>query len=175
LVAANIFSNPQFEWTVQEFQDWCRGAAEEWGYDLEEVGGVGRALEADPWGRDAELGDASQVVAFRRREDVGDKLREERARKVLKGLGLGAGEPHELLAEHRHTAHPMAGKPPARESVREIGDAIKRKMEAFREAFVPLEQIWFEKEVRWTWCVYFILLNYYFWRCPRCVPGGLRC
>ncbi|KAJ6624047.1 hypothetical protein B0H10DRAFT_2162326 [Mycena sp. CBHHK59/15] len=123
-------SDHKFEWTVKEFDDWCRGAAEEWGYELEELGGVGRPMEDDPWGRDEDLGDASLVVAFR----------------PLEGLGLG-GDPHELLAERRHVAHDMALHLPTIESAKKIGDTVKAKMESFREAFIPLEQIWFEQDV----------------------------
>ncbi|EKM58234.1 uncharacterized protein PHACADRAFT_116997, partial [Phanerochaete carnosa HHB-10118-sp] len=50
----------KFEWTVQEFRVWCEAAAREWGYDVT-VSGVGRAQEKDKWGRDDELGSASQV------------------------------------------------------------------------------------------------------------------
>ncbi|KAJ7928804.1 hypothetical protein B0H13DRAFT_1543268, partial [Mycena leptocephala] len=136
----------KFEWTADEFTAWCRGAADEWGYDIEELGGVGRPLEDDPWGRDDELGDASFVVAFRRKEDGQQAARAERARAVLKALALG-GEPHELLAEHQHKAHEKSRQHPTPESVKLIGDMIKTKMESFREAFIPLEQMWFEQEV----------------------------
>ncbi|KAJ6507917.1 hypothetical protein C8R47DRAFT_966618 [Mycena vitilis] len=136
----------KFEWTADEFGAWCRAAADEWGYDIEEMGGVGRPLEDDPWGRDDELGDASFVVAFRRKEDGQHDARAERARGVLKALALD-GEPHELLAEHQHKAHEKAGQQPTADSVKLIGDMIKGKMESFREAFISLEQMWFEQEV----------------------------
>ncbi|KAF8206165.1 hypothetical protein K438DRAFT_1816712 [Mycena galopus ATCC 62051] len=129
-----------------EFAAWCRESADEWGYDMEELSGVGRPLEDDPWGRDDELGDASLVVAFRRKEDGQQVVRAERARSVLEALALG-GEPHELLAEHQHKAHENARQEPTRESVKLVGDAIKAKMESFREAFISLEQMWFEQEV----------------------------
>ncbi|KAJ7261738.1 hypothetical protein B0H12DRAFT_1181351 [Mycena haematopus] len=136
----------KFEWAPDEFAAWCRQAADEWGYDIEELGGVGRPLEDDPWGRDGELGDASLVVAFCRKEDGQQVVRSERARSVLAGLALG-GEPHELLVEHQHKAHEMARQSLTRESVKIIGDTIKAKMESFREAFISLEQMWFEQEV----------------------------
>ncbi|KAJ7761990.1 hypothetical protein DFH07DRAFT_814812 [Mycena maculata] len=136
----------KFEWTPEEFAEWCHGAAEEWGYDIEELGGVGRPIEDDPWGRDDALGDASLVVVFRRKEDGQVAEREERGRSALKTLGLG-GEPHQLLAIHLHKAHEMSRRPPTLESVKAIGDVVKAKMESFREAIVSLEQIWFEQEV----------------------------
>lgn len=136
----------KFEWTVDEFNAWCRATAEEWGYDLEELGGVGRPLEDDPWGRDEELGDASLVVAFRRKDDGGDVERAERGRAALDALGLG-GEPHELLAEHVHKAHELSHQCPTAETMTLIGEVIKTKMESLREAFLPLEQMWYEPEV----------------------------
>ncbi|KAJ7364333.1 hypothetical protein DFH08DRAFT_839033 [Mycena albidolilacea] len=136
----------KFEWTPEEFAAWCREAAGEWGYEIEELAGVGRPLEQDPWGRDDELGDASLVVAFRRKEDGQQATRAERARSVLKALALPS-EPHELLAEHQHKAHEKAGQQPTSDSIKLIGDMIKAKMESFREAFISLEQMWFEQEV----------------------------
>ncbi|KAJ7650045.1 hypothetical protein FB45DRAFT_778946 [Roridomyces roridus] len=135
----------KFEWTPEEFAEWCHGAAEEWGYDIEELGGVGRAIEDDPWGRDEELGDASLVVAFCRKNDDWEE-RAQRGRQVLSQLELG-GEPHKLLATHLHKGHEMARQVPTAESIQVIGNAVKAKMESFREAFIALEQIWFEPDV----------------------------
>ncbi|KAJ6532045.1 hypothetical protein B0H19DRAFT_1273204 [Mycena capillaripes] len=136
----------KFEWTADEFAAWCHQAADEWGYDIEELSGVGRPLEDDPWGRDEELGDASFVVAFRRKEDGQQAERAKRARDVLNALAL-EGEPHELLVEHQHKAHEKSRQPPTSDSVKLIGDTVKAKMESFREAFISLEQMWFEQEV----------------------------
>ncbi|KAF7336806.1 hypothetical protein MVEN_02116400 [Mycena venus] len=130
----------KFEWTPKEFAAWCREAADEWGYEIEELSGT------TPGGRDDELGDASLVVAFRRKEDGQQAERAERAREMLKALTL-EGEPHELLVEHRHKAHEKAHQPPTPNSVKLIGDTIKAKMESLREAFISLEQMWFEQEV----------------------------
>ena len=57
----------KFEWTVEEFAQWCSAVAAEWGYTVE-VGGVGKAREVDGWGRDDALGWASQTAAFTRIE-----------------------------------------------------------------------------------------------------------
>ncbi|KAJ7067132.1 hypothetical protein C8F01DRAFT_1120393 [Mycena amicta] len=140
-----IFRHPdhKFEWTIPEFHEWCREVAKEWDYELEEMGGVGRPLEDDPWGRDEELGDASFVVSFLRKDDVPKETRAEKARTVLEGLAL-SGEPHELLAEHLHKAHESAGR---HDSVGAIGNKIKAKMEGLREAIIPLEQIWFDPTI----------------------------
>ncbi|KAJ6536364.1 hypothetical protein B0H19DRAFT_384334 [Mycena capillaripes] len=136
----------KFEWTVEEFEAWCRALAEEWGYEIEELGGVGRALEDDPWGRDDALGYASLVVAFRRKDDGKYPERAERGRAVLTALGLD-GEPHELLAEHVHKVHEMAGQRPTQQSVEVIGDVVKEKMKNYGEGFISLEQIWFEPDM----------------------------
>jgi len=136
----------KFEWTPKEFEVWCREASEQWGYDIEELGGVGRPLEDDPWGRDDALGSASLVVSFCRKEDGRTAERAGKARAVLEGLALG-GEPHELLAEHLHKAHEMSRRTPTTDSVKDIGDLVKAKMEGSREAIIPLEQIWFERDV----------------------------
>lgn len=107
---------------------------------------MGRALEDDEYGRDEELGGASSVAVFKRiHEENGEGIRdrEKKAREVLQALGL-AGEEHELLAEHRHTAHPAAKKP---KSLKEIGDEVKAKMEECREAFMRVEELWFERDI----------------------------
>lgn len=57
----------KFEWTVDEFREWCEDAAKKWGYEVE-IGGVGVAIQKDPWGRDEELGKASQTALFRRKD-----------------------------------------------------------------------------------------------------------
>ncbi|KAG1737302.1 hypothetical protein EDB19DRAFT_1718487 [Suillus lakei] len=57
----------KFEWTIEEFRQWCEGVAQEWGYDVDTTT-IGRAQEKDEWGRDEELGGASQVAAFKRLE-----------------------------------------------------------------------------------------------------------
>lgn len=97
-------------------------------------------MEDDEWQRDEELGGASSVAVFRRLELEG---REQKGREVLKGLQL-QGEPHELLATHMHPAHPNSKEP---KSSKEIGLCVKKKMEEFREAFMGVEEIWFEQEV----------------------------
>lgn len=122
---------------------WCDAAAREWGYSID-VGSVGRAMEVDEWGRDEELGGASLVAVFRREDGVGgDQGREEKGRRVLESLGLN-GKKHELLATHHHNAHPRSGKVG---SMKEIGEAVKAKMEGYREAFMRLEELWFEQEI----------------------------
>ncbi|KAF7312500.1 hypothetical protein MIND_00263700 [Mycena indigotica] len=136
-------SDHKFEWTVEEFQAWCRETAESWDYELEEMAGVGRPLEDDPWGRDQELGDASLVVSFIRKDHVSQEHRVEKARSVLAALSV-TGDAHELLAEHQHIAHSSSGRPAPALA---IADKVKAKMEELREAIIPLEQIWFDPAV----------------------------
>ncbi|KAG6830868.1 hypothetical protein H0H92_014233 [Tricholoma furcatifolium] len=132
-------SDHKFEWTVDEFKKWCEDTAEEWGYEVE-ISSIGRAVEKDVWGRDAELGGATSVALFRRCEMVG---REQKGRAVLQALKLEAG-PHELLANHHHQAHAKSEKPG---SLHEISLMVKTKMEEFREGFLRIEELWFERDI----------------------------
>lgn len=104
---------------------------------------IGRALEIDDWGRDEELGGATSVAVFRRVGDGGVKEREEKARKILKDLALEE-EGHELLVTHQHSAHSSSRKP---RPFNEIGEKITAKMEEVREAFMRVEELWFEQEI----------------------------
>lgn len=134
----------KFEWTVEEFKTWCEEVAEEWGYDIGFVGAVGYALEEDPWGRDTELGGASQVVEFRRKEgEEWVRKREERSREWI-DKSEGKDTKHELLAKYIHEAHSSSKKSG---SLEDIGEAIKVKMESQREVFMRMEELWFEPTI----------------------------
>jgi small RNA 2'-O-methyltransferase len=139
----------KFEWTLDEFRSWCDEVAAEWGYEVVKDS-IGRAQEKDEWGRDAVLGGASQVAAFRRSDDEtvrGVSDREKRARELVAHLQSAASlnsSPHVLLARHIHSAH-RNSKQPA--SFLEIGDKIKAIMQGYHEAFMRLEELWFEKDV----------------------------
>ncbi|KAF8150058.1 hypothetical protein B0H34DRAFT_667022 [Crassisporium funariophilum] len=132
----------KFEWTREEFQTWCTETAKEWGYEVQETS-IGRALDADIWGRDEELQGATSVAVFTRLEDVDGEERERRGRAVIEKLAL-AGSPHESLAVHHHMPNPASMKP---QSLEEIAKCIKAKMEDYREGFMRLEELWFEEEV----------------------------
>jgi hypothetical protein len=129
----------KFEWTMEEFQAWCNEVAHKWSYDVQ-MSSVGRALEVDLWGRDDELGGATSVAIFKRLED---ETRERRGREFIDTLSLPGG-PHELLAKHQHVAHPSSRKP---KPLKEVGDVVKAKMEEFREAFMMVEELWFERDI----------------------------
>ncbi|KII85179.1 hypothetical protein PLICRDRAFT_45333 [Plicaturopsis crispa FD-325 SS-3] len=136
-------SDHKFEWTVEEFKEWCTTVAEQWGYDvITET--TGRAVQDDPWGRDAELGGASQNAEFRRRDDQESVQKRAQGRQAVLDNREESQQEHELLATHQHTAHPLAQKPAG---VAEIADAVWKSMIASREAFAPIEQLWFDKNV----------------------------
>lgn len=134
----------KFEWTVAEFTQWCLAVAEEWGYEVE-VGGVGRPQEEDPWGREAELGFASQTAVFRRMDGKQHALR-----RASKCVSLGLPEkmlmrtPHILIADHQH---PLSTHKTHPAPLNEITAAVRRKMEDFRQGTVLLRELWFEPDI----------------------------
>ncbi|KAI0078764.1 hypothetical protein K474DRAFT_1640864 [Panus rudis PR-1116 ss-1] len=132
----------KFEWTVEEFTEWCEAVAEKWGYEVE-VGGVGTAVEKDPWGRDAQLGFASQVAAFKRKE--GGRYQELRETECAR-MGILTDTPtlHTLVATQKHTSHPQTGKPARPEA---INDTVKNLIKHWNDNPVSLRDIWFENEV----------------------------
>ncbi len=139
-------SDHKFEWTFEEFRTWCEDAAKEWGYEAE-ISGVGRAVEPDPWNRENELGDASSVACFRKTDAAQqDTDREERGRKVIEKLALPS-RAHQLHTRHAHEPQSSAEKP---RSLQEIGAAVVKKMDSFNEAFMRMEELWFEPEVSST-------------------------
>jgi len=132
----------KFEWTREEFVVWCEKTAKEWDYAVEQTS-IGRAQQEDPWSRDAELEGASSVACFRGLEDVDNKTRGERGRARMKEVSFN-NEPHEALAISRHLPNPASMKP---RSLKDIADCVKSKMEDYRETFMRVEELWFEKEI----------------------------
>jgi len=133
----------KFEWTVEEFKEWCEAAAEEWGYEVV-VETIGRALEKDPWGREEECGGASQVAEFTRKEGK-EFVEMRKAKSAAMVLKTAEGERHELLATHQHTAHASSERPLA--TLREISNAVIMKMEELEESLLRFEELWFEQEI----------------------------
>lgn len=132
----------KFEWTVSEFKEWCESVAGEWGYAVE-VDGVGKAAEPDEWGRDEELGYATQVAKFMRVED--QESQDRRARKAEEVLEGGSkARMHELLKTHHYLPHPKARRPVP---LNEIGDAVAAKMQSFGQTVIRLEELWWEQEI----------------------------
>ncbi|KAJ3834520.1 hypothetical protein F5878DRAFT_353178 [Lentinula raphanica] len=154
----------QFEWTPDEFREYCEKEGAEWAYTVE-LGDVGRAQEADAWGRDHDVGGASLVAMFTRIDDEGQVVREaieKKARELVESLTekyLSSNEtpnsplslsspppqtPHRLLTTFVHGAHPSTQNPL---SLHSIGDIIKSRMEDLRESFLRIEDLWYEPEV----------------------------
>ena len=116
-----------------------------WGYEVK-VSSVGRAVEVDPWGREEDLGGATSVAEFRRIDVGGGGGREEkeqRARAIITSLTL-PNAPHTLLTTHTHPAHPSSQHPLP---LPIIAQRAKSKMEEYREAFMRMEELWFERDV----------------------------
>ncbi|KAG1798182.1 uncharacterized protein HD556DRAFT_1232756 [Suillus plorans] len=132
----------KFEWTVEEFQQWCSGIAQEWGYDVDTTT-IGRAQEKDKWGRDEQLGGASQVAVFKRLEgEAWATTREEKSAQMKEKSK--SQKDHRLLETHHYDAHVRAGK---RGSADEIAKAVLDKFEEWEEAELRLEEIWFVEEI----------------------------
>lgn len=136
-------SDHKFEWTVEEFTQWCVTTAVEWGYDVE-VSGVGRAQEQDEWGRDDDLGCATQVAMFRKKES--DVLARMRAAKTIGVLERARRRPkHVAVADHHYEEHELAGRPNCSRDI--ISNIIKRMMQEYQEAKMTVHEIWFEKKI----------------------------
>ncbi|TDL25658.1 hypothetical protein BD410DRAFT_784698 [Rickenella mellea] len=98
-------SDHKFEWTRAEFAAWCSEASERWGYDVY-IGGVGSAKERDPWGRNDDVGDASLVAMFTRKDDWTPSVISDEAY-----AKTPTGPPHQLIAHHHHPTHHSASNP----------------------------------------------------------------
>jgi hypothetical protein len=125
---------------VDECVEWCKSAAEEWGYDVV-IDGVGRSITKDPWGRDGD-GDtlrASQTAIFRRRED--DDWATRRAQKYAEWESRRTPETqaHELFAAHRYEAHAGAQGPAPRE---QIAATVKSTIQDIGSSEVTIFEIW---------------------------------
>lgn len=134
-------SDHKFEWTVEEFTEWCTEAAQEWGYTVQ-VKGIGKAIEVDEWGRDDELGFASQVALFTRvYGEEASKLRETAVPRALGTVGVCE---HELLATHYHTPHACAGKPL---KTKEIQEKVKAEMKRCDDSNLTIRELWNQDEI----------------------------
>ncbi|CAE6417661.1 unnamed protein product [Rhizoctonia solani] len=118
------------EWTVDEFDVWCRQAAEKHGYDYT-LGGVGLPTEKDPYARD--LGYASQTALFIRREVHIPTLDQ---------LSLDESQcAHQLVAERTFPADPRAGHA---KSNSEIRSALVYLMNMRGEGELTFSELWSE-------------------------------
>jgi small RNA 2'-O-methyltransferase len=136
-------SDHKFEWTPEEFAQWCNESAEEWGYEVRTLTAIGRASEDDPWGRDNELGGASQVAHLVRLDDDNSFERRRKKAKEIK-RGIMEGPEHQLLKRHYHRTHPSAHKPQPRE---EIAQAVYDRMMEDRQMLMVMEELWMQQEI----------------------------
>ena len=108
-------SDHKFEWTCEEFKNWCISQAEQWGYDVE-YGGIGRATDPDPWGRDfspsGEPLRATFTAIFRRRAH-----RHQPPATLVKNSVTGTS--HQLILDIEHPAHSSSNKPLPLEDIRD--------------------------------------------------------
>ena len=96
------------------------------------------------WGRDEALGYATQVAAFKRRDDENwDERRRTLWEQKREALGSREGQ-HKLLAVHRHVAHEKASQPL---SISERGDVVKRTLTDLRSSTMTLGDLWWEERV----------------------------
>ncbi|EIW84235.1 hypothetical protein CONPUDRAFT_163412 [Coniophora puteana RWD-64-598 SS2] len=132
----------KFEWTVEEFTEWCSCVAEQWGYEVS-LDTIGYALETDEWGRDQDIGGATQVAEFRRIDesnlDESVQLQREEKKQEMKAVA-GAMEQHRLLITHQYVVHERVGTPG---SLEEIADEVTRQFDVPGETHIRLQEIWF--------------------------------
>ena len=140
---SRVFRHPdhKFEWTIREFEEWCTTTARKWGYTVH-TSGIGKPLEEDGWGRDSELGYATQTAVFTRLDgDEHERSRSENARAYLHAPPGGA----KLLATHLHAPHHTATSPPQSNEV--IIDLIKKEIDRGEENKILLRYLWIEEEI----------------------------
>lgn len=134
----------KFEWTIEEFTDWCEQTAREWGYEVS-IEGVGRPQEKDEWGRDEALGYASLCAAFTRKEGEGwEDARREGYERMKTAQTALCDKEHMLIASHRHVAHERARNPASSE---EIATLVKTKMIRFHESSIAAGELWSEQDI----------------------------
>jgi small RNA 2'-O-methyltransferase len=129
-------SDHKFEWTPEEWTTFFTESASKFGYAVE-VGGVGLAVEPDPWNREDNLGYASQVALFRRLDSSAPQAG------CLDHVNFATMPRHVLLARHVHELHPLSLKelalPPNLDQVRE---AVKEVMSDNSKRTLTFNEIW---------------------------------
>lgn len=130
----------KFEWTVDEFVEWCKNVAQQWGYAVE-TATIGTPKEQDPWGRDRFLGGATQVAYFRRLDDHFSRTSRERGTQDIRNAMM---EPHALVARYHHEAHPRAGCP---SGLQEIEEAMVIKFQRWGEMTLGVQELWFADDL----------------------------
>ena len=138
-----VFRHPdhKFEWTIREFEEWCTTTARKWGYAVH-TGGIGKPMEEDGWGRDSELGYATQTAVFTRLDgEEYERLRAENIREYSQVSKGGA----RLLATHHHVPHPAAKSP--RQSDEMILKLVKEEIDRGEENRIMLRYLWIEEDI----------------------------
>jgi len=138
-----VFRHPdhKFEWTIREFEEWCTTTARRWGYTVQ-TSGIGKPVEEDGWGRDSQLGYATQTAVFTRLDgEEYEQLRTENVREHLPASRRCA----ELLATHHHTPHPATTSP--HQSSEMILELIKEEIDKGEENKIMLRYLWIEEDI----------------------------
>ena len=146
----------KFEWTPEEFREWCEAEASQWGYSVE-VDGIGRAHEPDPWDRDEMLGFATQTALFRRKDDAsgGALLKDGRKSSDPQPPDIstrsdddapgGSQHQHTLVSDHYHPANPCAGKPLSLEKIQAL---IERRVSKYYTSNgYSVWDVWVERDI----------------------------
>ena len=140
---SRVFRHPdhKFEWTIREFEEWCTAAAQKWGYTVR-TGGIGKPMEEDGWGRDSELGYATQTAVFTRLDGADhERLRTENAREYLQDPRRTL----KLLVTHSHVPHPAAASSPQSNEI--IIELIREEIDRGDDNKILLRYLWIEERI----------------------------
>ncbi|KAF8529859.1 hypothetical protein JB92DRAFT_3194105 [Gautieria morchelliformis] len=135
-------SDHKFEWTAEEWAAYCNDAASKYGYSVD-IGGIGGAVEPDPWSREDALGFASQIALFRRiTPDAPQPVKLDELR------NFAATSQAVLRAKHIHEPHPLSpdelALPPNLAQVRE---AAKEAIAYNRKGTLTFNDLWKHGEI----------------------------
>lgn len=129
-------SDHKFEWTTEEWTNYCTDSATNFGYSVE-IDGIGLAVEPDPWHREDRLGFASHVALFRRLDSCTPRI----ARPDL--INFAATSQLILRAKHIHEPHPLSYPELALPSnLDEVRNAVKEAMTANRNGTLTFNDLW---------------------------------
>lgn len=132
----------KFEWTPEEFIEYCSIEADLWGYDVSEMSTIGYPRLPDPWNRRATgpMRGATFVVVFRRKEEY-QQQREVISKSWL--LEHQKEDRHEVLQKFHHKVHPAATRTSLAEPL-EIAQAVFEFVCEYEESEKELEGLWFQ-------------------------------
>lgn len=139
----------KFEWTREEFTMWCQTMASAYGYSVQ-IAGIGRSMETDPWGRDEELGCATQVALFRRLETHPDSnayTEEAEEMEVLRDLEMDYNDRHQPFMKYYYSAHPLAGKFGSPQEISATAATLLKEYGRIADYTWTIYQIWVENRI----------------------------